>query len=67
MSASRFGPGLTARTSRRLFPWERVQAASALIAARERRQRRLGLVLWLAVVAFCALFFALVHPRCFGQ
>jgi uncharacterized membrane protein len=53
--------------ARRRFAWERAQIAAVLMAGRERRQRRLSLLLWLAIVALSALVFALTYHRCFGH
>ena len=69
-------PGIECRTdghppvvtdSRRLYPWERAQIVADLMVARERRQRRLSIALWFAVVVLIAIVLGLTFHRSFDD
>jgi hypothetical protein len=55
------------RAKRRRFERERAQIAVVLIASRQRRQRRLSVALWLAVVLFSVVALVVTYHRCFGH
>jgi hypothetical protein len=45
----------------------RIDAIVSALVRHERRQRRLSFLLWIVIVAFSALAFALTYHRCFGN